>query len=265
MADRKWSSATGDLNATASWGGTIPTGSESWFFPATNSQSVTSNKTALTALTPTLFYVDENYGGAIGTNGGPVECSPATLKMFGGQELHFKDGGGTTALVVIACKSAGTIVTLDGTSMTKIIVLRGDVTIKSSAAAITDLEVGWVNNRQGDANVTIEAGAGTITNMRLSGGQVTSDGPVTNLIVDGGTITQDTATITTADIYSGFFNFNFAGTIATLNLRGGLTDFTRNDLAKTVTNMNRFPGSEFEFIDDLTTFTNTVLDMRKRK
>lgn len=266
MADRQWGGSTGDLNATASWGGTIPTVAEPWFFPSSSNQSVTSNKTALTALVPTLFYVDKEFGGTIGTDGGAVECSPVLLKMFGGQELHFKDGGGTTGLVIINCVSPSTIVTLDGDTVSKIIVLRGNVTIKSSFGTLVDLEVGWVNNRTSDATVTIQAGVSTaITNLRASGGVINSNSVITNVIIDGGRYTQDIATATNVDIYSGLFNYNFAGTIASLNMRGGITDFTQNDLSKVVTNGNRFPGSTFKFDQDVTTFTNPIQDMRASK
>ncbi len=261
MADRTWGSADGNLNVSTSWNGTIPTGSESWFFPSINNQDVLTNKTDLTALTPTLFYVDKNFGGIIGSDGAPVETSPATLKMYGGSALHFRDGGGTTALVVIACRNSGTIVTLDGTTITKVVILRGNVTIQSSAATIVDVEMGWINNRQTDAKLTIKSSA-TVTNLKAFGGNVVSNGLVTNMLIDGATVTQDTITATNVDIYSGRFNYNFGGTITLLNLRGGHTDFTLNDKTKTVTDTNRFPNSKFSFDDDTTVFTNPVQDFR---
>lgn len=264
---QKWVSADGDVGATASYSqNLLPTIDDELFFPSTNSQAVNVDVAALTAIDLNLLYVDKGFRGVIGTDGVPLEFSADLVKFFGGKAFHYKDGGGDTDLVIINAASPSTIITLDGDTITKIIVLRGNVTIKSSFGTLVDLEVGWVNNRQSDATVTIQAGVVTpITNLRASGGVINSSSVITNVIVDGGNYTQDTATATNVDIYSGFFNYNFAGTITALNLRGGTTDFTQNDLSKVVTNTNRFPNSVFKYDDDVTTFTNAINDMRASK
>lgn len=265
--DIVWTSADGNVTATSSYDtAATPANNDSLLLPSTNSQSMTTNMAGLTAIDLDVLFVDKGYGGAVGADGTPFEISSDLAKMFGGQPFHYKDGGGTTDLVIIRCANASTVVTLDGDTLTKVIILRGNVVIKSSTGTIADLEIGWVANRQSDANVTIEA-AGTvaITNLRMWGGIVANNAAATTAIINGGILTQDIATITTADVYSGLFNYNFAGTIATLNLRGGTTDFTLNDKTKTVTNTNRFPNSEFKFDDTLTTFTNPVQDMRVTK
>lgn len=265
--DLKWTSADGNVTAAGSYSPSgTPGNNEGLSLPSTNSQSLTTNLAGLTAIDLDLLYVDKAFGGDVGADGTPFEISANLVRFFGGQAFHYKDGGGTTDLMIIKAASSNTVITLDGDTITKVIVLRGNVTLKSSMGTVTDLEIGWVNSQQNDANVTTQGGGAlAVTNLRMSGGQLASNAAVTNAVICGGNITQDIATVTNMDIYSGFFDYRFAGTIALLNLRGGKTDFSQTDLQKTVTNTNRFPGSEFEYNLDTTTFTNAINDMRASK
>ncbi len=262
-----WSSTTGNVTATASYStAALPVDNDSLSLPSVITQALTTNLAGLTLIDLDLLYVDGQFGGAVGTDGTPFEISADLIKFFGGQAFHYKVGSVDSDLMIIRANAPGTIITLDGDTITKVIVLRGNVTLKSSMGTVTDLHIGWVDNRQNDANVTLQ-GDGTlaVTNLKMGGGQLSSNAAVTNTVICGGNMTQDIATATNVDIYDGFFNYNHGGTVALLNMFGGKTDFSQTDSQKTITNSNRFPNSEFLFNEDTTTFTNPVQDMRVNK
>lgn len=261
-----WTSADGNVSATSSYNGAaLPIVNDDLSLPASNNQSLITNLAALNAIDLDLLYVDGGFGGAVGSDGTPFEISADLVKFFGAQAFHYKGGEGalTTDFVLIQASNPSTIITLDG-DMTRIIANKGNVVIKSSASTVTDLDVGWVTNRRSDVTLTLQGG-GTldVTTMKASGGVINANAAITTAFIDGANYTQDVATVTNVDIFSGDFNYKTGGaTIGLLNMRGGKTNFTLTDLQKTLTNGYRWPGSQFEFIEETTTFTNPVFDMR---
>jgi len=233
-------------------------------FPSSTTQSAITNMAALQAIDLDLVRTDEGYSGNVGADGTPMVVSADLVKVFGSGEFHYKDGDLTTDLIIIDAANASTVISLDGTTLTEIIVLRGKVTIQSSAGAITRLQVHYHGNRATDANVTIESGAGTITDLLQTGGIVRCNAAVTNARIDGGTLIQDIATITTLEINSGLVDYDFGGIIATARVRGGELNLMRNDDAKTITTLFQFPQGFVRHDPDIHTFT-THHDMRERK
>lgn len=132
-----------------------------------------------------------------------------------------------------------------GSALTTWEIAQGSVGIAAfpnETAAITTLLVGYDKNQGSDSDVELGSGL-TLTTLTQSGGKVLQKCAATTVTVaKGATWTSEgTGAITTVNLYGSGFAYS-SGTITTLNLWGTL-DLSADRTARTITTLNRKPGS----------------------
>ena len=134
---------------------------------------------------------------------------------------------------------------LKGSALTTWEIAKGVVGIAvfpNETASITTLLVGFLTNQSSDANVEIGSGV-TLATLTQSGGTVLQKcATTTTTVAEGATWTSEgTGAIGTLHAY-GTCYANSSGTITTCNLYGTL-DLSRDRTARTISTLNRKPGS----------------------
>jgi hypothetical protein len=119
-------------------------------------------------------------------------------------------------------------------------VYKGDIGIAPFAgetAAIATLRVGFVDNKEGDANVRLGAGV-TLTNIDQSGGTLTVNSATTDIDINGGTLDiGGSGAHASIENDGGTVYYRSTGTLATLKVgSGGVVSFARDLQTRTVTN-----------------------------
>ena len=222
-----WQSADGDWDNNASWsGGVPPANGDTVIFPANNSVSVTSNQDGQGAVDLAALLIQPGYVGNIGSSGTHLIISADRIVHEGSGTLFYTDGAGTTDNVIVNAVGNAAAATFSGTSLTRIVVLGGKVTLDGSIAAVANLEVSYVNAMQSDAEVIIENGAGTITTLLMSGGIVSSSAVITTAYVSGGILIQVSTggAITTLYCLGGTVRYNTVSTLGEAQVLAGALD-----------------------------------------
>lgn len=255
MATRVWQSSDGDWSNTASWtGATVPISNDVAVFPDNNSVSVTSGLSQA-AVDLDALIVHPGYTGDIATSGSHLTISADRVLHEGSGTLYYTDGNGITDLFILNASGGAAVVS--GTSLTRVLAMRGQLTLDASMSSLTDLEVSFFNSRASDALVTIENGAGTITNLRMNGGTVVSSAVITNLYMQGGTLTQENpaGAITNINQLGGRVIYKSASTIALAQIMAGILDCGQDARALTITLLRLWPGASAIIPEDIVTVT----------
>ncbi len=206
-----------------------------------------------------LLHVHKFYPGRVGTSGAPIKIAADLIEVFGSSGFYFEcdDQGApnhTTDEVRIATPTPDTPVELgNATGSTlgdfdRVGINRGNLTCKASIkwTAAAHLEVGFLNNLDSDAHVTLAATGPTLANLRMNGGRVESNVVITRADVCGGILVQDIAAITTVYVYrGGVLHLNGQGTVATTVVvyDGGTLDLLQTADDKILTDLTLWPGS----------------------
>jgi hypothetical protein len=141
-------------------------------------------------------------------------------------------------------------------------VLKGDVGIAYFAeetATVLTLNVGYIDNVTGDADVYCGSGV-TLTTVVKSGGNLVLNSNLTTLTQDAGTTTiQGAATATTINLRGGTLYDRSTGTYTTLTILGdGIYDHRGSLSAKTITNLTMYKGAQFYDPQGVVTITNGI-------
>lgn len=249
MPDTTWQGSTGDLTLAANWTGDVPGNGDSAFFRAgLGSVGPSSNMTGL-ADTLAKIHVGLGYPFAIGGTGNHLQVSATKIEHFGSGKLWFKDDGGTTVDAIIAALGGAE---LTGDTITNVRVLRGPVTLAGGLGATALVEVGRVLTAT-DANVIIEASAGTTTKFVQWGGTCTAKNLMTNGQVYGGTLVKEDVEVDNLDLFAGTVQVMNANTMDLVNLYGGILDMKAFGAPQTITVAWRFPGSTLLQVPSLLT------------
>ncbi len=266
MAFDLWQAAgLGDMSDSGSYStGAVPSVSNgSLVFPAGVNQAATTNMAQLTAIDFDLILVEPGFTANIGGSGNHMDTSADLVKFYGSGEFWYKDGGGTTDLMIIQAAAGSTVVGLTGSVITHLVCNRGMITVDGSAGDIVDLEVGYVNSPS-DVTLTLTANGANVTGKTtVMGGNITSHTTITDLRLYGGTWTQDTAKITEAHIGAGATLIHKDNT--TIDevhaFPGSFADFTQVQVDSTtttltITNLFEYEGSRVSYDPSRVTITN---------
>jgi len=246
MATRIWQSSDGDWGNTASWTtATVPITGDDVIFPSNNQVSVTSGLSQ-GAVDLASLVIHPGYGGDVGLTGTHLTISATKVLHEGTGTLFYTDGTGTTDRVIVNSTNKVNAATLSGSLLTRITVIRGKVTLDSALGAVSILESSFFASQSSDADVVIETGAGTITDLFMNGGQVDCGAAVTTLTQSAGKFIHNEAAsgaIATINQTGGQLVYNDDGNITLANIMGGELDFGQNARTLTIAELKVWPGA----------------------
>ena len=203
------------------------------------------------------------YTGNIGASGNKMTTSITEVLHQGTAELWLDDSAGTTADVFIQCASSNVVVQLGGDTMTRIHLLRGNVTLDGTLGVCSVLNVGFVSNILSDVKCSIVTNGNAVTVCNQSGGNVTTNKTISTLYMSGG---FHRVPVTTSGVLSNVYqgggrveNFG-VGAITNLYVVPGVFDLGLQ--AKTITRSARLPAGRILNADpDVHTFTASLVDL----
>ena len=282
MADKRWVSTTGDLNAAASYSPSgVPVDLDSLYLDGSSNIDVMSNLTALSAggISMTRVWLQSPYQGDFGADGNVFFASVKHLIHNGSGSLyHHAIAPVTSSYFVIDSpnqQDAYTLVDTDGAAgatMTLACISGGArIAEKVGATGIVLREL-LIGGRGGvfSPTVAIESFNSIIT-YRQSGGYVNmrkglgSDfgGTAGRAILDGGTLVYDalgTSGWNKLEITGGRMEYNGTGTMTSCIVSSGTLDMTKDSRAKTIATLILMPGAVFVTHRNIT--VTTLIDLR---
>lgn len=147
---------------------------------------------------------------------------------------------------------------LKATTTATVYVLKGYVGVNNQpgdAGTVADLNVAYRSSPSSDAKVRCGSGC-TVTNLDMSGGDVTLANGATTVTKSDGTLALTAGAVTTLNNRGGDVLHDGAGTIATLNNLGRF--YRRGFRAGTITSCNLYARSVLDDRSGTLTFTNPV-------
>lgn len=276
MADKRWVSTTGDLNATASYTPSgVPGSGDSVYFDGSSNMDAFTNLSALSGFTIVRFWMQSPYQGDIGANGNPITIGPSHLVHNGSGSLYHASNGAASYIVIDSpnLQDAYTLTDTGGSAgLTNVwAVVNGSmIVLDSTNITLGTLLVG--PGRSAPPIVTIGKIAASFR-LRQSGGYVVTKTPLGNnsatdrSVLDGGTLVyhaEGTAKWTQLEITGGRMEFN-GGVIGGVCLDEGIIssgtlDMTKDSRAKTITKLTIMPGGSFLTHRNIT--VTTLIDLR---
>lgn len=183
MSSVTWVSTSGDWSSNASWStGAVPVSTDDVFFIDNGAVSVSSGLAQGAVDLNSLNVID--FTGNIGASGSPLVIGATYFRIGGSGENYIQNDLTGTEKVWVYSHNRAAALSLTGNACARVVVLRGAVTI---GAAVTLLQVGYIDNEAADADVTISGVA--ISNVHQSGGRIRTTGgaTVSTLYRAGGT------------------------------------------------------------------------------
>ncbi len=260
MANQFFGGGVSDNWDTAgNWTSAKPGAADTVVVPASTTRSILTGLNDENAVKLAKMWVQEGYNGNIGASGTELFISADLMKFEGSGQLFWKAGDDVSALAIIKARPATaglTSVTLSGTGgtdFTAIHVQQGKVDI---GAGLDTLALLTVN---GDSIVSLGSGT-TVTDMRHNAGTMTANSVGATTIICGGIFNLDTViSPATFEVWGGVVNLMFGGTYSnTIDIHGGLVDFTRSAQLKTVDSINIF-GGDLKINDNVTLGSATAI------
>lgn len=254
MANIVWNGSTGQLTLGANWVGAAAPGAGDVAVFNRGSQDVDPGLGNIAAMQGIEIY--PGYGGTIGGTGNKMTSSVDTIKHLGRAEFWFDDAAGTTDDVFIRTVDRNVIVNLGGVTMTKVHILRGNVTLDGTTGVIALLKVGFVDNVQQDVMLNIVTNGNAITLGKIDGGVITLNKEMVTTDISDGLITVPVGSsgdMGTIYMGGGVIRHNTLATIDAAYVGAATLDLGQE--AKTVTLLVRYPKSKVIKNDILHTIT----------
>lgn len=284
MADKRWVSTTGDLNAAASYSPSgVPVDLDSIHCDGSSNFDWLSNLSSFSpTITQTRFWFQAAYQGNAGAEGNPLKASAKYFIHQGsGSIVHHLFSGASNPYVVIDSpntQDAYTLTDTDGAAGLTITLacLNGGVKLLDNDNIVVGrMIVG--DGRSGQSNPIVDIGTvGSVVGYRQNSGYVVTKNPLgANVstdyaVLDGGTLVYHAQAHATrkwarVEITGGRMEFNGVGVVATVNMdlcivSSGTLDMTKDSRAKKITTLILMPGSTFLTHQNITV-TNLV-DLR---
>jgi hypothetical protein len=262
MATRTWNGVTDAWSTASNWtGSAVPVDGDLVIIPATNSQAIQTgldqNGVELVGL-----YIEAGYTPNIGSSGNHLIIHTDKLEHHGSGSLFFTLVGAPTTddnfdHVIIDSNNltnAATITAQTSTRSRLFEITKGkvDFTTASVFDTATKIACSYRSNPSTDVNLTIPAGAGTVTDLFMDGGYCEAHPLISNLHARSGVLKKKTTTCTKIHQTGGLINYELTGTIAELNGLAGTFDATRTLDIKTITQANLFPNHRLVGINNTT-------------
>jgi hypothetical protein len=137
----------------------------------------------------------------------------------------------------------------------------GLATFPGDAATIATLNLGYVSNKTGDAQVFCGGGA-TITTVNQNGGQLQINNGATTIASNIGNVTIWSGAVGTLNANGGNCIYNSIGTLTTAEVSdGGTLDFSQDQRAKTVTNTINIYGDNASINDPFKVVSSVAIGL----
>jgi len=284
MANKIWlgtdTGNEGDWSVAANFSPSgVPTSSDKVWL--TNSTQSVTDGLDQSSVTLAEVHIDQSYTGSIGTQGSPLQIGADRADIgehygfgtpAGSQRINLdivtpSGAGASTIVVHNTCTSSADsylppvrIKTANAGSTLQ--VLKGYVGLAvdspTDTATIGTVTIDFVTNRSSDANVEIGEGV-TMTTLSKNAGACTLRCAATTVTNRYGELTTTgSGAIGTMNVDGGDVIPKSSGTITTLDADGGTVDFTRSQVARTVTNASRSGGATIKYDQAVATFTNGI-------
>lgn len=232
-ADKSWDTA-------ANWtGDTKPVDDDTVIFTGASAPDCTGGMTQ-TALNLAKLITDSSYASTVGATGTPLSLDTAAATV-----LTIMSGSGalyiTGLLTTVTCnagtvEAGGTITTFNGYG--------GTPSLRASTT-VTTVNVKRTAQANSSPAMTIPSTVTSLTTINQSGGTLSNSEPATNVNLSGGTLTHEAGAITNMTVEGGVCNWN-AGNITTALVKGGTLDGSGGTAARTITTLQREPGSKVD-------------------
>ncbi len=256
MATNTFTGTDGDYANTANWSlAAVPV--------ATNDVVIKSGDitTGLSQGTVAInsFTVSSGYAGKIGTDAGGLQINTPAFDFSAANQVCYIEFVTTATTGEVYNTVSGTNTTqglyLSGASMTRLDVYKGYVSL---SAACGEVNVHYIDSKESDANVVLEAGY-TVAVANQQGGKCEALGTVTTgNIYAGSFTTSGSATVTTLNNYGGKVISSGSGTVVTMNADGGEIDMLKGLATRTVTTLSVSSKAKVKYNPNIVTVTNAV-------
>jgi len=228
--------ASTDWAAVGNWDtADVPDSGDTAVLNGRSAQAPVSNITGQGAIDLEALIVTREYRFGLGTAASSMTISANRLEVYGGTQIYYTDGAGTTDEVIVLAP-ANTFVYLAGDTFTNITVGSGQCTIVGGG------NIGRVNVGGWGLNpvVNILDNGNTLTDLRVKDGTCFGSMITTRAHVSGGTFTHglsdgtvSTRALTTVTVDGGNFVHNGTADITLADCLGGTVDFGAQEKAIT--------------------------------
>lgn len=257
MAIKKWIGTDGSYSTSANWSPSgVPANSDTVRLPPGGGAISTGLNQSAVALT--AFIVEKGYTALIASAAAPLQIGTTRFEFEGGGKAFIDLGASAVDPLITgtAQPSLGTFgLYLKGSAI-------DDLSVSGSSSVGVAAQVGETatvaDARVVSAAASLTLGAGvTLTNAKVAAGKCEVKCAATLVQTYGGeTISSETGAITTVETYDGTFTGNSSGTVTALKCHGGLSDFTKSAAARTITDVEIYPGASFAVDPAIVTLTN---------
>ena len=277
--DILWTGTTsGDASVSTNYSpAQVPiTGDSLWF--RDNAVDVDAGLAALTAVKLVDMHVEQSYTGKLGTTSAYFQIGfnnlyigehygSGTPSGSGRIKIHLSDiTSGACKIIVVNSASTGYDSNLPPVRIKSsyaamlMYINKGKVGLglesPGEACTLDELYMAYVDNRDSDAQVTIESGV-TMDKLIKTGGEATVLCDLDDLTNHAGeAITAGAAVILAMNIEGGLVISNASGTVTAANVNGGTLDLTKSMVARTVNTINRGQGGKVKFDPNYVSVTN---------
>lgn len=248
MAVKTWISVSSpDYSVSGNWSPSgVPIAGDVVRIPAATAAITAGLNQSAVALDG--FYVEAGYSSAIGTISAnlQVTVSSGNPFVFAGQGVAYIDLGSSAISPIV--NNTATVATglgfglyLTGSALVALYVNRGSVGLAArggNTSTCPIINCQFTTNQIGD--VTLYLGAGcTLTTVNQTGGTLSINSAATTITAQAGTtFISGVGAVTTFTNNGATCYPTTSGTITTCNANAGITDFTRSQVARTVTTLN---------------------------
>lgn len=262
MADKRWIGTDGVASTSGNWSPSgVPTTGDHVTFPA-GGGSVTSGLSTMTGVVLGTVKIEKGFANTIGV----ISATTLTYLQFECARLEV-DGTGSYALNIETAnispivRGTGTPNTgyfglyLKGSNIATLNCLGGTTVVAGGVGGTSTLAT---LRMSGDATRVDLASGCTFTTAYVRGGTLNMDCAAATVTQDGASTVYTTGVgaITTYNARAGTAVLQSSGTITTLNLDGGFADFSRSNIARTVTTVNVELPSRIKVDTSIVTITN---------
>lgn len=200
------------------------------------------------------LFLHPGYAKRLGTSSSPLRLAADLITHQGSGAFYIASSkaGGSTLIdeIRIMCQDPGVLTEISAESgdegeVAIVRALRGTTVIKGTTLfpAAGLVEVGFIDDRTGDSNVTLETNSDTLSDFKQWGGNCLSQIAITTAEISSGTLFQDSKLITNLNITGGTVTYNHTA-LTTVHVYGGVLDLSqRYSLDMTITDLFIYPGA----------------------
>lgn len=263
MSTNIWVSTTGDWSNTAGWHNSdVPDSADSALLVDNGGVAVTAGLSQSAIDLAQLMIIDFPYD--VGSSAAPLVIGATTFQILGNTgNVHITNHSGSTNTWYINSQNRTAAANLNGSAYTRVVVVRGVVTITSSSISL--LQVGYDKNQNRDAVVNLVNCS--VLELQQSGGTINASGTaIAAHHKSGGTFNYTGAPSGVyGTIWHGSGKYDYRGTsdggpnIEVIVASGGTMNFANVLGPTSIDSVIALPGAKYVKNSQLVTVTSELL------